>query len=175
MSEQIYELLHFIKLTKGQVAIVDEEDADLALLNWYCANGYAVRRTPGDSRKFERMHRVILERKLGRKLRPGEEVDHINGDKTDNRRENLRLATNAQNCANQGKPKGTYSSEYKGVHWNKQNKKWRARIMVDGKLIHLGYFTDEMDAASAYDEAAMEYFGEFAKLNFPIEEEGYAS
>ena len=174
MSEQIYELLHFIKLTKGQVAIVDEEDADLALLNWYCANGYAVRRTPGDNGKLIWMHRVILARILRRELRPGEQVDHINGDKTDNRRENLRLATNAQNGANKSKQKGT-SSEYKGVCWHKATKKWRAQIGVDWKLIHLGYFTDEMDAASAYDEAAMEYFGEFAKLNFPIEEEGYAS
>jgi len=168
MSEQI-----FIKLTQGKVAIVDEKNADLALLNWYCANGYAVRR--GDCDKLEWLHRVVFERELGRELRPGEEVDHIDGNTVDDRIENLRLATHAQNCANQGKPKGTYSSEYKGVHWNKQNKKWRAQIRVDWKLIHLGYFTDEMDAASAYDEAAMEYFGEFAKLNFPIEEEGYAS
>ena len=157
-----------IELTQGKVAIVDEIDADLARLLWCCnSDGYAVRATPGDNGKLIWMHRVILARILRRELRPGEYVDHINGDKTDNRRENLRLATSSQNCANRGKREGTYSSEYKGVYWHKPTKNWRARIMVDGKPIHLGYFIDEMDAASAYDEAAMKYFGEFASLNFP--------
>jgi len=160
-----------IKLTQGQVAIVDEIDADLALLNWHCHEGYARRWTPGGNGKLEFLHRIILARILERELRSGEYVDHINGDKTDNRRENLRLATYAQNNANVGKRKGTYSSEYKGVCWNKRDKKWMAYIYVNYKRIHLGYFPDEMDAASAYDEAAMKYFEEFSKLNFPIEEE----
>ena len=159
-----------IKLTKGKVAIVDEIDADLARHNWRCnSKGYAVRWR--DRGKLELLHRIILARILERELRSGEYVDHINGDKTDNRRENLRLATNTQNNANVGKRKGTYSSEYKGVSWYKPTKKWRARIVVNYKTIHLGLFPDEMDAASAYDEAAMEYFGDFANLNFPIEEE----
>ena len=158
-----------IELTQGKVAIVDEIDADLALLGWFCnSNGYAVRQTPGDHGKQIWLHRIILARILERELRSGEYVDHINGDKTDNRRENLRLANKSQNGANRSKQKGC-SSEYKGVY--KPTKKWRATIMVNGKRIHLGYFIDEMDAASAYDEAAMEHFGDFAKLNFPIEEE----
>ena len=114
-----------IELTQGKVAIVDDEDADLALLNWYCANGYAGRNIPGDNgkQKQELLHRVVYERKIGRKLRPGEQVDHIDRNTFDDRRENLRLATNAQNGANQGKQKGTCSSEYKGVSWYKRDKK----------------------------------------------------
>ena len=154
-----------IKLTQGKVATVDEKNADLARLLWHCHEGYAARR--GDCDKLELLHRVVYERELGRKLEPGEQVDHIDRNTVDNRIENLRLATNAQNCANVGKRKGTYSSEYKGVCWHKRDKKWRAQIMVDGKQIHLGYFIDEMDAASAYDEAAMKYHGDFARLNFP--------
>ena len=162
-----------IKLTKGKVAIVDEKNADLARLNWYYANGYARRNIPGDNgkQKQEFLHRVVYERKIGRELRPGEEVDHIDRNTVDDRRENLRLATSSQNQANRGKPKGTCSSKYKGVCWHKPTKKWRARIKVDGKLIHLGLFIEEFEAALAYDRAAKEYFGDFAKLNFPIEEE----
>jgi len=160
-----------IKLTQGQVATVDEKNADLARLNWSCHKGYAVRHTPGNNGKLEYLHRVVLARELGRELRPGEQVDHIDRNTFDDRIENLRLATRAQNMANQGKPKGTYSSEYKGVSWNKRAKKWQAYIKVNGKTIHLGYFIEEFEAAIAYDKAAKEYFGEFARLNFPIEEE----
>ena len=159
-----------IELTKGQVAIVDEKNADLALLNWYCHNGYAARATPGDRGKLEYLHRVVYERELGRKLEPGEEVDHIDRNTVDNRIENLRLATRAQNMANKGKQKGTYSSEYKGVYWNKAKKKWQAQIKVNYKRIHLGYFDLECEAAMEYDWYAKKYFGEFARLNFPIEE-----
>ena len=161
-----------IKLMQGKVATVDEKNADLARLLWHCHEGYAARR--GDCDKLEYLHRVVLARELGRELEPGEQVDHIDRNTFDDRIENLRLATNAQNGANQGKQKGTCSSKYKGVCWYKRTKKWRAYIKVNGKQIHLGCFTDEMDAASAYDEAAMEYFGDFANLNFPIEEEDLA-
>jgi len=159
-----------IKLTQGKVATVDEKNADLARLLWYCHKGYAARHTPGNHGKLEFLHRVVYERELGRKLEPGEQVDHIDRNTFDDRIENLRLATNAQNNRNRSKRKGC-SSEYKGVCWHKATKKWQVQIRVDWKLIPLGYFTDEMDAASAYDEAAMKYFGEFASLNFPIEEE----
>ena len=104
-----------IKLTQGQVAIVDEKNADLARHKWCYDKGYARRWTPGGNGKRELLHRVVLARELGRELRPGEEVDHIDGNTVDDRIENLRLATHAQNGANKSKQKGTYSSEYKGV------------------------------------------------------------
>jgi hypothetical protein len=82
---------------------------------------------------------------------------------------NLRLATNTENSANSKKRKTTAgikcSSKFKGVYWNKERQKWRARINYQGKEIHLGRFTDEIEAATAYNKAAIEYFGEFAKIN----------
>ena len=91
-------------------------------------------------------------------------VDHINRDPTDNRRENLRLATNKQNSYN----KVSYSkgiSKYKGVSFSKSNNKWRAMIHYNYKSLHLGYYINEIDAAKAYNKKAQELFGEFAFLN----------
>lgn len=91
------------------------------------------------------------------------ETDHRNGNGLDNRRKNLRPCTHAQNCRN-AKPRSV-SSKYKGVGWSRVHNKWRARIRVDGILKSLGVFTEEAQAARAYDRAAAEYFGEFARLN----------
>ena len=96
---------------------------------------------------------------------PDMQVDHVNGDPLDNRRENLRLATNKQNSANKPKREGT-SSVYKGVHWHRRDRRWRASIKHNYKSIHLGSFLDEEDAARAYDTKAIELFGEFAITNF---------
>jgi hypothetical protein len=96
-------------------------------------------------------------------------VDHINGNGLDNRDENLRLATNSQNQMNSRKRSGT-SSRYKGV--SLQRKRWRAQIKLDGKLIYLGMFDTEEQAAMAYDYAAIELFGEFSRINFPHESWG---
>ena len=94
-------------------------------------------------------------------------VDHINpSDTLDNRRSNLRLATRQQNAWNSRSQSG--GSKYKGVHWCKRENKWVARIMINGKKKLVGYFYSETEAAHAYDAAALEHFGEFALLNFPI-------
>lgn len=90
---------------------------------------------------------------------PKDEVDHKNRKRADNRWENLREATRSQN----GKNTGIYStntSGFKGVSWHKKNKKWCARIEVDGVRHHLGYFAEIEKAAQAYDAARIEYFGE---------------
>ncbi len=106
------------------------------------------------------MHRVIMQ------ARPGKFIDHINHNGLDNRIANLRHASRTENNWNARKRKGKYSSKYKGVCWFKVKKKWQARIQVNGKGIFLGIFTNEMDAARAYDKAARKYYGEFAYLNF---------
>jgi len=95
-------------------------------------------------------------------------VDHINGDPLDNRRQNLRPATPSQNQANRTKYQGRrgVTSRYKGVCWHRKDKKWMARIYRDGKQIYLGGFDCEIEAAKAYDSAALEIFGEFALPNF---------
>lgn len=109
-------------------------------------------------------HRVIAERMIGRKLLRTERVDHINGNGTDNRRENLRIASHAQNLANRDGWRNS-SSKYKGVTFYKRDQKWQAKIAPHGKSIHLGYFEDEMEAAKAYNAAALQHFGAFARLN----------
>ncbi len=111
------------------------------------------------------MHREIVERKLGRKLNNNEEVDHINGNGLDNREYNLRICNSSQNKMNRKKQKRKTSSIYKGVSWNRPNKKWTAQLKYKRKKIHLGCFKNEVDAAITYNEAAIKYFGEFANLN----------
>jgi hypothetical protein len=91
------------------------------------------------------------------------EIDHINGDKPDNRWANLRLATRSQNQANQGRTV-TNTSGYKGVSWNAKSRKWRAQIRVNGRDSDLGYFASAADAHEAYVVAAKHHFGSFARV-----------
>lgn len=143
-------------------AIVSAEDSDLAELNWSILRDkqtcYAARR---DKNKISLMHRVILSSKLERELLPTEQVDHINNNKLDNRRGNLRVASRQQNGFNTPIGKSN-SSGYKGASWNKGANKWIATIRVDGNKIHLGLFNTKEEAHQAYCEAATKYFGEFA-------------
>jgi hypothetical protein len=100
---------------------------------------------------------------------PSRHIDHINNDRSDNRIANLRLASSSENGMNMLKRKGC-TSQYKGVSWCAQPKKWRSKIMKDGVQKHLGYYDNEEEAARAYDKAAKEIFGEYANLNFPESE-----
>jgi hypothetical protein len=95
---------------------------------------------------------------------PVTELDHKNRDNSDNRIDNIREATRSENCANRSRW-GT-SSRYRGVHYHSRLKKWEAGIRVDGKRKYLGVFHKEIDAALAYDQAAREFFGNFAMTNF---------
>jgi hypothetical protein len=107
------------------------------------------------------MHRYLMNAPKDKK------VDHRNNRTLDNRRENLRLASTGENNKNRRKMRGNFSSKYKGVFWNERRKRWFARINVDGKLIHIGSFKKEKDAARAYDAAAKKYHKVFACVNFP--------
>ena len=91
------------------------------------------------------------------------EVDHIDRNPLNNHRINLRICTKAQNQQNCKGRGGT--SKYKGVCWEKRRKKWRATIKNNGKQVHIGEFCDEKEAAKAYNKKALEFFGEFSRLN----------
>lgn len=112
----------------------------------------------------KRIHRLVAEEFIENNDRSKTLVDHIDRDKANNNVTNLRWVTPQQNSMNrEGNTAG--SSQYKGVHWNKANKKWRARIMLNGKAFHLGSYSDETEASHAYNKAATEKFGEYGMLN----------
>lgn len=147
-------------------AIISSEDTDLAELNWCVhiesTSYYALRspRIEGKKRTIK-MHRVILERKIGRKLEKGEWCDHIDGNGLNNTRPNLRLTTSLGNARNARKSVRN-TSGYKGV--SKYRNKWKAYIKHEKKTIHLGYFDNPEDAHKAYCEKAKELHGEFANF-----------
>ena len=94
-----------------------------------------------------------------------DDVDHQDGDGLNNQRNNLRPATRQQNMRNGFKRAGC-SSQFKGVCWAKREAKWVAKIRVNKRLLHLGYFIQEHLAAAAYSDAAKQFFGEFARTNY---------
>lgn len=112
----------------------------------------------------QRAHRVIWAIVHGRE--PKVHIDHINGDKADNRIVNLREADASENKYNIG-IRTDNKSGYKGVHWFRERGRWIAGIRCQGKSQHLGYFDTPEEAARAYDAAARELHGAFAWLNFP--------
>lgn len=150
-----------IPLTKGKEAIVDDDMFSFLMQwRWYCSTTNRAVRTEGDGKNQKTifMHRVIMN------TPPGMETDHQSLNTLDNRRENLRNCTRAQNSANKNRY-STNTSGFKGVSWSKNMKKWKAQITVNYKNTVLGHFDKIEDAARAYDEAAKERFGAFARGN----------
>lgn len=157
-----------IRLTSGNVAIVDAEDYDwLSRWAWHRQTGpYAGRHRhkadgPGPSTIL--MHRVILGR---HKDLVGLQVDHRNNYGLDNRKANLRAATRSLNGANRRPSRCATTSRYRGVNV-RLGRRPRAHIYINHQQVYLGSFPTEEEAARAYDAAALEAFGEFARVNFP--------
>lgn len=147
-----------IPLSNGGFALIDASDEPLVKgRTWWRDNrGYVVAKI---KQRCARLHRVLLGF-------PPHDIDHRDGDKLNNRRENLRPCTNHQNQAN-SKPHG--GKRFKGVYLQRKSGRFEAAIHPHGKRMHLGTFSTAEDAARAYDSKAREVYGEFARLNFPTE------
>lgn len=163
-----------IELTKGFFAQVDDEDFEqLNQFNWHARlditksnNCYAQRRDYSKQLKkpkMIKMHRVIMG-----VTDPKIQIDHIDGNGLNNQKSNLRIASNAQNSYNSKKYKNSLSP-FKGVYFHKATRKWSARLAFNKKRIYLGEFETELEAARAYNVAAKQYFGEFARINVLVE------
>lgn len=149
-----------VPLNKGAVVLVDTADYEAVMKFPWRLHDFGYATNDGHPR---RMHRLVMERKLGRELGKYEQVDHINHDRLDNRRSNLRIASNQQNGFNKRPIPGT--SAFKGVCWVTQKQRWCASITIRNQRVHCGFFTDEVEAAYRYDQFALELFGEYAYLN----------
>ncbi len=157
-----------IPLGNERFALVDDCDYErLSLLgSWRAMREHSVKKekyyavrnyTAGKREVKEAMHANIIQ------APPGLQTDHIDGNGLNNCRSNLRCCTGAQNQHNMRASWGL--SQYKGVTWNKRTRMWQAQIGYYGSRFYLGLFSDEKDAALAYDLAAVLLFGEFACTN----------
>lgn len=155
-----------IQVSRGYTAVVDAEDfAALSAFTWHPLFGsrgrvYARRTVRVDGRR----RTILMHREIARPAR-GVDVDHADRDGLNNRRSNLRLVTVSQNMANAVKRDGRVSSRFKGVSWDAERNRWRARLGVRGAYRFIGRFAAEEEAARAYDVAALAAFGEFARCN----------
>lgn len=146
-----------LHLSTGERIIVDDDDFEEASRHvWHkCGLGYAGRTLNG---RTVYMHRLIMNAKKG------DEIDHINRNKLDNRKSNLRFCNHSLNQANRPiHSKNT--TGFLGVTWHKKARKYQTRIRISGRKTHLGLFEDIKEAARVYNEAAIKQFGEFAQLN----------
>lgn len=149
---------------KGKEILLDKEDIDkYSKFKWYIANSlkYVYRNNwTNGKNKLILLHKEIMNS-------PSFPVDHINRNTLDNRKKNLRICSNAQNCQNRKRDLKYKTSKYHGVYKRKDRKYWLSSIRVNGKLITIGQFNLEKDAAKAYDKFSRKYFGEFGIINFP--------
>jgi hypothetical protein len=155
-----------ITLTNGATAVVDDEDYGLvSKYKWASQRGYA-KTIVYEKRKGKSlfMHRLVMGNPPSNL-----DIDHINHDKIDNRKCNLRVCNRTLHHANRTKLKSfkgkKCTSKYKGVSYRKDHKKWEARITYKLQRIHIGYYDTEEQAAIAYNGRAKELYGEFAHLN----------
>jgi hypothetical protein len=154
-----------LPLSTGDVALIDDVDAELAQLHWWLnSRGYVTAKTRSPyRRRLIRLHRAVMERATGRRLPSSVDVDHIDGNKLNCTRDNLRPATRQQNQANRDASRGR---PYKGVYRSQTpGPRWVAKITVDGEQKYLGSFSTPEAAARAYNRACLKHFGEYARLN----------
>lgn len=157
-----------VELTKGFVALIDDADLErVSALKWHAhivasGNVYAARSEYDRRTKKKKtifLHQLILN------VAPPTIVDHRNHNTLDCRKDNLRTTNKAGNSMNRPKIDRLCSSQFKGVWWDRDRQKWMAYIKKDQRRKNLGRFTTEIEAAAAYDKAAVELFGDMASLN----------
>lgn len=156
-----------IPLTHGKVALVDDADYEMliAMGKWHCnREGYAAKTVYAPTVNRVRRQITLSMHRLIMNTPDSLETDHIDRNKLNNQRSNLRICTKSENQGNVGNRKDN-TSGYKGVSWSKGKKKWVAQISIKGKIKYLGQFINSTIAAKAYNAAALEYYGEFARLN----------
>lgn len=150
----------WIPLTKDMYTLIDKDDYCLVEKKKWCCVYRGKAKTPcAMASPSKRMPYCYLHRAI---MKPPSDmvVDHINGDGLDNRRCNLRICTQSQNTMNRHQEK-----KWKGISYRKDNQIWRAYIQINKKMLGLGHYNKALDAATAYNIAAIKYFGEFACLN----------
>lgn len=153
-----------IKLTRGYSAVIDEADhAEVAQYRWHARVDNHVVYAARNAKKAGGGYSTL---RLHTFLTGWSRVDHIDGNGLNNCRSNLRAATALENNQNASKRAAAYS-QYKGVSWCKRERRWFAQIQHRRQHRHLGYHATEVEAALAYDAAARELFGAFARPNFP--------
>lgn len=149
-----------IKVGKNYICEIDDEDFEkVKNINWRVIKSSNSDKPYAYHPDYGMMHRFIMDTPANL------QCDHKNLDTLNNKKENLRNCTISQNLMNRPKYIGK-SSQFKGVSWYPNQKKWRARINLEGRTILLGYFESELDAAKAYNEKAFELYGEFAVMNY---------
>lgn len=155
-----------IQLSKGLVSLVDDDDFESLNKHRWCAGRskrgihYARRTCRVGKEHVVYLHREVLKDKI----KDTDMVDHIDKNGLNNQKHNLRICTRAQNKMNSRKQENT-SSRFKGVSYYKKRNNWRARIKINKKLIDLGSFATEEEAAIVYNKKAVEIFGEFSSVN----------
>lgn len=156
-----------IELRGGGTYLVDDSDVEaVKYWSWGLTKGYVTRTVVQPKHGIIYMHRVIMKRKLGRPLKPGEKVDHREGNQLDNRRSKLRLCTPLQNSGNMRKRKDGISSKYIGISWRQDCRRhWQVVIKHKGVAYHIGMFASETEAAYVRDQWALQLRGRFARLN----------
>lgn len=155
-----------IPLTKGKVALIDDDDYPLVSQYKWSAHQWRGKWYAKANARQGRGHAPISMHRLIMRAGKGDVVDHRDGNGLHNWRDNLRKTDHHRNMQNR-KPNATHGRAFKGVI--PRNGRWRASIKYQGKARHLGVFDTAEDAARAYDAAARELFGEYAMPNFPAE------
>jgi len=148
-----------IELTNGKMVLVDDEDYNYLVTfgNWRQSERYAA--CSKGKKTTILMHRLLMNPPQNM------DIDHLDDNGLNNQKSNLRICTRSQNLQRNTK-NGNTSSRFKGVCWDKKNKKWKVHIKTNGRQLHLGRFASEIEAAKRYDKAAHALYGEHADTNF---------